>query len=151
MPNPSWSYSLGLDLGYIPKDPRAHRGACYNLAAKYQNIPPPQIPYAGALAASATGGGNGQIDAAQTSTYGQWPPATIQNMGVSTIPPALNVDDLPTYTATAPSLVVTASPSITKPALHTPVLTSAYFTPIRGCKYPDAWGGAGGSVLPTAC
>jgi hypothetical protein len=53
---------------------------------------------------------------------------------------SLDVAELPIYTATATALVLNASPTPTTGRAATPVLTSAYFTPIAGCtNYLDPW------------
>ncbi|TFY74858.1 hypothetical protein EWM64_g9153 [Hericium alpestre] len=54
---PQWSYKLGLENGWMPKDPREAVGACGNTA-----------PFTGQLTAAQTGGkGAGVLDPAQTA------------------------------------------------------------------------------------
>jgi glucan 1,3-beta-glucosidase len=57
-----WSYSLGLQEGYVPADPRAYHGACPAMAEKYNLPPPAVVSFDGSLEPWMTGGaGAGQI------------------------------------------------------------------------------------------
>jgi len=57
-----WSYSLGLQEGYIPADPRVYHGSCPAMAEKYGLAPPEQVLFDGSLQPWMTGGaGAGQI------------------------------------------------------------------------------------------
>lgn len=126
---PMWSYSLGLQQGWIPKDPRSSVGACGD-----------SDPFDGTFPAYATGGKSaGTVTATFREEFSAWPPASLSG-----------VDDIayaPTYTATG-----------AMPTLSAPVFTmlngstvsggsgwfdssdnSAAPVNITGCKYPDPW------------
>ncbi|KAI0687137.1 glycoside hydrolase family 5 protein [Cytidiella melzeri] len=92
---PAWSYSLGLQEGWMPKDPRTSSGTC-------GNTDPWQPP----LESWMTGGaGADQIPATFSSSFA-WPPTSISNAGAVTL--------LPSYTQTG-----------TIPTLPAPSFTSA--------------------------
>ena len=125
---PLWSYKLGLENGWMPKDPRKSRGKCAALGVTNQ--------FNGTYLPWQTGGdGAGSIPTSISASY-PWPPSTISNAGgppsvlpqytptgsISTLPP-------PTFTATKVSLNGWHESSDNVPAP----------TPIAGCTYPNAW------------
>ncbi|KAH0830445.1 exo-beta-1,3-glucanase [Lanmaoa asiatica] len=99
--SPQWSYSLGLQNGWMPLDPRTASGVCAN-----QGIwSPPLQPW------QTGGAGAGQIPASVSNEYA-WPPATISNAGA--------VTSLPSYTPTGtvatlppPTFTVSSGKSVT--------------------------------------
>ena len=127
-----WSYSLGLQEGWMPKDPRSSIGYCNNAGVNSPWTPP--------LKSWQTGGnGAGTVDPTFVASYGAWPPASLS--GVE------NVQYAPTYTATG-----------AVPTLPPPVYTmrngstisggSGWLNQadnagapvnISGCIYPDPW------------
>lgn len=127
-----WSYSLGLQQGWFPANPRDSIGVCAKQG--FSN------PFEGPLRPSQTGGvGAGTIAPTFASIYSQWPPLSLAN-----IP---NAAVLPTYTPTG------AVPTL-PPATYT--LKNGATTvggngwansadnagapvSIAGCTYPDAW------------
>ncbi|EJD40547.1 glycoside hydrolase [Auricularia subglabra TFB-10046 SS5] len=126
---PLWSYSLGLQNGWIPTDPREAEGTCQTLGQP--------LPAAGAYEPWQTGGaGAGTLQGAGPV----WPPTSIPGLDVAT--------GWPSYTASAPV--------ITMPGLgagadgwfndndNAPGITT-----IAGCTYPDEY--RPGDVLPPAC
>lgn len=130
--SPSWSYQLGLENGWMPKDPRDSVGACQNA----HPFNPPLKPWQ-------TGGdGAGKIDPAVTSAIA-WPPATISGGG----PPA----NLPQYTPTGPvptlpgpSLTITGSGHSSATAnvgngWQNPADTDGLMVNKAGCNYLDPW------------
>ncbi|KAG9044880.1 hypothetical protein FS837_007377 [Tulasnella sp. UAMH 9824] len=137
--SPFWSYSLGLENGWIPTDPREAAGVCGGTSP------------ASALKPSMTGGpGSGQISAAWRNAH-PWPPATLA-------PSGYNAAELPTYTPTGPI-----------PVLPTPTFTDSkgqavkggngwfnaqdtdpVYTPVAGCTYPDQWDAVSADI-PSAC
>lgn len=137
-----WSYSLGLEQGWIPADPRISYGTC-----NAQGI---NDPFAGPLRPSQTGGvGAGTIAPTFIASYSQWPPATLASVPNAAI--------LPTYTPTG--VVPTLSPPVfTLGSGATTVGGNGWFNSadtagapvnISGCTYPDGW--AQTSIpLPTA-
>ncbi|KAI0090587.1 glycoside hydrolase superfamily [Irpex rosettiformis] len=143
---PLWSYKLGLDNGFIPKDPRLAQGMCGKLGVL-------GAQFSGTYPATATGGaGAGTLAPSVTQQYGQFPPTSLNGV------PSGQISLIPSYTATrAP---------ITLPA---PVFTSvdsnivmpngwadsqdkaqAVF-PVSGCVYPDAWLAMDSPVPASAC
>src|SRR5256885_2002835 len=93
--SPLWSYSLGLDLDYVPKDPRTVNGFCASRGTKAPTFNGQYKPY------QTGGAGAGTISPDAVSKWGTWPPATISGA------------DAPyaSYTATG-SIVSLADPTI---------------------------------------
>lgn len=143
---PFWSYQLGLERGWIPKDPRSAVGACAE-AGTPETIPRPQPeampPY---RVGSATA-------AAPTDTARfPWPPTALVDQR--------DAAALPQYTPTG-TIVTLPVPTFTDPANPQKTLdagtgwfnsqdTAGMYVPIQGCTYPDAWSAAGVPV-PTKC
>ncbi|PWN51778.1 glycoside hydrolase [Violaceomyces palustris] len=139
--NPAWSYSLGLQQGWMPKDPlNASNGACRAQAARLNTY------------AAATTTWNGRYQAWQTgsaSSYSPnlrqyaWPPTSLASASAP-------VTNLPRYTATQPVQFV-ASPTFSATATvkgdphPTPTVGNWFnsadltpmYTPIAGCNYPS--------------
>lgn len=64
-----WSYSLGLQEGYVPDDPRVYHGACVAMAEKYGEPAPESLFFDGSLEPWMTGGaGAGQIAPTQLAS-----------------------------------------------------------------------------------
>ena len=135
---PAWSYQLGLQQGWMPKDPRAAAGVCDSTAP----WTPPLQPW------QTGGAGAGQIPASFTSQYA-WPPTLVSNAGAATL--------LPTYTATGP-LVTLPGPTFTASGMTaTPSVGSGWQNtadnagmnvPIPTCSYLDPWVGSAAPPVP---
>jgi glucan 1,3-beta-glucosidase len=144
--SPLWSYKLGVDNGWIPKNPRDAFGHCASVGSAVST-------FAGPYPAWQTGGGNGIIDAADMAKFGSWPPASIGGVD--------DAANLPTYTATGP---VPTLPPQSYPA-PTPAASSADagdgwynsadaasgIVTVAGCAYPNAWDATGAAVPAAAC
>ncbi|KAK7449688.1 hypothetical protein VKT23_013161 [Stygiomarasmius scandens] len=115
---PHWSYKLGLENGWIPKDPREADGQCKNSS-----------PWVPPLAT-----GNGQIPASVSANLA-WPPASISKGGA--------VTDLPSYTPTGavPTLSApTFSPSASAGSGWANSDDKAgLMVEISSCSYLDPW------------
>lgn len=129
--SPQWSYQLGLQNGWMPKDPRTASGTCAN-----QGIwSPPLQPW------QTGGSGAGQIAATVTASY-SWPPAKISNAGaVSLLPsytPTGTVATLPppTFTFTSGSSVSTANAG---DGWQNPSDTASGMVGIATCSYLNPW------------
>nr|ADX07338.1 putative ectomycorrhiza-upregulated exo-beta-1,3-glucanase GH5 [Flammulina velutipes] len=129
--SPLWSYKLGLENGWILKDPREAAGKCAGL-----------VSFDGEYESWMTGGaGAGTI----TGSFDPYPPATISGA------PALPTE-LPVYTATG-TINTLPGPSVTGTTVDgwfnddDTVLAP---TAIAGCVYPDAWDAIDAAV-PTGC
>ncbi|KAJ8481292.1 hypothetical protein ONZ45_g15358 [Pleurotus djamor] len=137
--SPMWHYKLGLERGWIPKDPREAIGHCSSLAKS--------VPFT-ALPATATGGaGAGILKAPQSYPF---PPATLLPSFSGT-----QIALLPTYTQTgaaitlpAPTFTATASVDAGNGWKNAQDTALAY-VPVKGCSYPNAWD-AVTATLPTA-
>ena len=135
---PFWSYQLGLQGGWMPKDPRSAIGTCGASAGPV---------FSGQFDSWMTGGaGAGELK----STIA-WPPASI-----NLAPAAANA--LPTYTTTG---VVTTlpAPTYTNTAGQPIVSGNGWFNandnrlapaPISGCPYPNPWD-ARNVAIPDGC
>ncbi|KAK7471944.1 hypothetical protein VKT23_000050 [Stygiomarasmius scandens] len=143
--SPLWSYKLGLELGFIPDDPRDAVGACAVLGVNE--------PWDGTFQPWMTGGaGAGDIPTSSISEFGQWPPTRI-----SGVPPA-SMEFLPTYTPTG--TVATLPPPTFTGAASTISSGNGWFdsedtvgapTPIPGCTYPDAWDAIDAQIPASLC
>lgn len=142
--SPLWSYQLGLENGWMPKDPRVANGVCASLGVAGS-------PFDGTYQPWMTGGpGAGAIVASATILYA-WPPALISGVNASA---AL----MPSYTPTG--IIPTLPPPTLTPAPTKSVDvgngwydaqdTAGAMTPIAGCNYPNAWD-AMGAALPPLC
>ncbi|PPQ84071.1 hypothetical protein CVT26_013152 [Gymnopilus dilepis] len=138
---PGWSYQLGLENGWIPKDPRTAHGMCGALGASLQ-------PFNGTYQPWQTGTPS-SIPASSTSQF-PWLPTTIS---AADVPVSL----LPTYTDTAaiitlpPATFTKAPASVTKAAdgWFNTQDTAGGITTVSGCPYPSEYA-ASFSVIPTA-
>lgn len=128
--SPFWSYKLGLENGWLPKDPRDAIGQCALLGQ------PPTNPFSGNFQPWQTGGvGANQFRAGVTDSL-VWPPTSL-----SGIPGAAY---LPTYTPTGTPIVTLPGPHATAGIDggdgwfddddKTPMMT-----PIPACSYPPAY------------
>ncbi|KAH7101447.1 glycoside hydrolase family 5 protein [Auriculariales sp. MPI-PUGE-AT-0066] len=139
---PLWSYQLGLQEGWMPKDPRDAAGHCQKVGVAI-----PQ--FNGVLPASATGGPTAPKTLAPAATAGiaSWPPTNFDNV------PGNNV--MPSYTATGPVPTLpgpTLSPSATATisGWAYPKDTNLMSVPVKGCTYPDPWE-AGTDLSAVSC
>ena len=140
---PLWSYQLGLDNGWMPKDPRTAQGTCAKLGAGVAT-------FDGTYSAWQTGGaGAGTFSAGATAQF-VWPPTSIAgHVG--------NAALLPTYTSTG---TVHTLPPLTLTAAGATVTggngwadaqdTASAVVTVAGCTYPDPWNAVDAAV-PAAC
>lgn len=136
--SPLWSYKLGLQLGYMPTDPRASVGVCAALGDS-------GTPFDGTYLPWQTGG----TGAGAVAATAAWPPASISGAGGA-------VALLPTYTPTGvvetlPPTSLTSTPAgvTVGNGWYDASDTASAPTPIAGCTYPNAW--AAGDVAPPLC
>ncbi|KAJ7711488.1 exo-beta-1,3-glucanase [Mycena metata] len=128
--SPLWHYQLGLEKGWIPKDPREAIGHCASVLGSSQI-------FDGTLPASATGAGPTSIDAAQTSLH-TFPPTTLSPSYSGT-----QVGLLPTYTATGkvktlPAPTFSAAPTAAVGnGWNNSADTALAYVPVAGCTYPE--------------
>ncbi|XP_006458234.1 hypothetical protein AGABI2DRAFT_63154 [Agaricus bisporus var. bisporus H97] len=129
---PAWSYQLGLEQGWMPKDPREAAGACGNIS-----------PWQPPLNAWQTGGaGAGDIPATVSNVY-PWPPATLSHAGAVSLLPSYTetgpIPTLPAPTLTAPS-GSTATPTVdVGNGWNNPSDNAGIAAEISGCSYLDPW------------
>ncbi|KAJ7578638.1 glycoside hydrolase family 5 protein [Mycena floridula] len=131
---PLWSYKLGLEGGWMPKDPRTTSGKC-----------PGVTPFSGEYQPWMTGG-PGAGKAAATAGF-NFPPADIANAG--------DADALPTYTPTGtintlPGPTFTPSLTVSLDGWYDAQDTQGVFTAVAGCTYPNQWA-AVNVEIPPAC
>ncbi|KAJ3511582.1 hypothetical protein NLJ89_g4016 [Agrocybe chaxingu] len=128
---PMWHYRLGLQQGWIPKDPREAIGHCAQVLSSSQI-------FDGKYPSTATGGvGAGTLDPVQSASH-TFPPPTISPSFTGT-----QVAMLPTYTPTgtlktlfAPTF--TAAPSaVVGTGWNNPADNQPAYVPIAGCSYPE--------------
>ena len=134
--SPAWSYQLGLEQGWMPKDPRQAVGACGNSNPWTPPLQPWQT------------GGTGAGSNIQSSGL-QWPPVSITSGGP--------VASLPSYTPTG-TIVSLPGPTFTQSSgsdainvgngWNNPSDTRGMYVQIQGCTYLDPW--VGPSATPPA-
>ncbi|CAA7262821.1 unnamed protein product [Cyclocybe aegerita] len=142
---PMWHYRLGLQQGWIPKDPREAIGHCAQVLSSSQI-------FDGKYPSTATGGvGAGTLDPVQSASH-TFPPPTISPSFTGTL-----VAMLPTYTPTgtlktlfAPTF--TAAPSaVVGTGWNNPADNQPAYVPIAGCSYPDPWNAESAPLPSTTC
>ncbi|KZP01260.1 glycoside hydrolase family 5 protein [Calocera viscosa TUFC12733] len=154
--SPFWSYSLGLDNGWIPPDPRAAVGYCAASAGVVMNN-----PFNGVLSSWQTGGaGAGTIAADQIASYGVWPLTSMNNCSTSPYIAPSDVIRLPQYTETG-AIITLSGPTFTTPSTtqtadagsgwDNAADTVGYYEPIQGCDYPNQWVAVGVPIPTGAC
>ncbi|KAI0768688.1 glycoside hydrolase [Trametes elegans] len=146
---PLWSYKLGLEGGWMPKDPRTAQGVC---AAKFGVAPQ---PWAGEFQPWQTGGqGAGALAPQATAYVAPWPPALAHV-------PTESESVLPRYTSTG-TISTLPPPTFAPTASVTPTASvgSGWFnsqdsapavTPISGCGYPFAWDALNAQIPLSGC
>ncbi|WVQ79932.1 hypothetical protein IAT38_002033 [Cryptococcus sp. DSM 104549] len=148
-PNPFWHYRLGLQAGYIPKDPRDAVGIC-----EADGIEVTEFDGSYSNAWVTGGAGAGTIRASDSSQY-PWPPASYTNV------PSASMSKLPQYTQTATPITMPAE-TFTKPgSTETISAGDGWFSAvandrqnyaaISGCTYPDEYSAADLAIPATAC
>lgn len=138
---PFWSYKLGLDNGWMPKDPTVADGLCTAMT------------YDGSLQPYHTGGaGAGTLSPSVVAQY-TWPPAQISSTSYTegalpATPPMLDATALPSYTPTG-TVIVLPTPTFfgaTKSVdagngIFNPQATESMWVPVAGCAYPEVYSG----------
>ncbi|KAF6750558.1 glycoside hydrolase superfamily [Ephemerocybe angulata] len=127
---PLWSYKLGLDNGWIPKDPRTSLGKCTSLGIASTPWIGTFQPYRIGQAASPT------VPADYAAQY-PWPPVSIPSADVP-------VELLPTYTNTAPISTLPVPTFTGAPPSATQSFDGWFndndkvggITTVAGCPYP---------------
>ena len=139
--SPQWSYQLGLEQGWIPKDPRTAVGTCDSLGVSGPI-------FNGTFAPWQTGGaGAGTIAPSSVSEFGHYPPSSINGLTLGAIQSLL-----PTYTSTSavPTLPAPTSLRTNGGSWYDKSDTALAPTEVAGCSYPwDAWD-ATSTTMPTA-
>ncbi|KAG9318334.1 glycoside hydrolase family 5 protein [Chiua virens] len=129
--SPQWSYLLGLQNGWMPRDPRTASGTCAN---KDTWNPPLQAWQTG-------GAGAGQIPASVSQEY-SWPPASISNAGAVTSLPSYTPTGVvatlppPTFTYSSGKSVKTANAGN---GWQNPSDSAGEMVAIATCSYLDPW------------
>lgn len=134
---PGWSYKLGLENGWMPKDPREASGVCGNTSPWTPPLKPWQT------------GGTGAGLNVQSNTL-QWPPTSISSGGL--------VASLPSYTPTG-TVVTLPGPTFTNSKGSTvkvdvgngwenPSDSRSFYVTISGCSYLDPWVGPTATAPP---
>lgn len=143
--SPMWHYKLGLERGWIPKDPREAIGHCARVLGRSQL-------FDGRYPSTATGGAAaGTLDPNGVSSH-PFPPATLSPSFTGT-----QVSLLPTYTPTgtlktlfAPTF--SAAPSVAVGTGWTnPDDTEPAYVPVAGCPYPPAWDAVNATAPDAPC
>lgn len=137
--NPFWSYSLGLQQGWMPKDPHAEApNACQSEASRQSTTVAATTSWSTSFSAWQTG---------KASTYSpnvgkymdNWPPTSMASISTP-------MSNLPSYTQTAAiltapaptlSVSVQGDPTPSVGAWFAPGDDAPMYTPIQGCSYPS--------------
>jgi glucan 1,3-beta-glucosidase len=129
---PLWSYKLGLDNGWIPRDPRDSVGKCAAVGVS--------TPVQGTFDAFRTGAvPSPTVSAAYSARY-PWPPTSIPSADVP-------VSLLPTFTHTAAAVTLPVPTYTSAPALATADLDGWFnnddrtggIVTVAGCPYPNVY------------
>ena len=126
---PQWSYQLGLQNGWMPKDPRTAVGTCGN-TNPWQ---PPLQPW------QTGGAGANQMPATFTQQYA-WPPTSITSGGAATLLPSYTPTG-PIPTLPVPTFSVASGTANAGNGWQNPSDTSGMMVPIPTCNYLDPWVG----------
>lgn len=126
--SPQWSYQLGLEQGWMPKDPRQAIGQCGN-----------SNPWTPPLQPAQTGGAGAGNIASTVLAAIAWPPASLTSAGA--------VTNLPQYTPTG--AIPTLSPPTLSPTPTAPVDVGSGWNNVNdnaglavnipSCTYLDPW------------
>ncbi|WVQ73941.1 hypothetical protein IAR50_003522 [Cryptococcus sp. DSM 104548] len=147
-PNPFWHYRLGLEHGWMPKDPRQAAGTCLADGVT-------ENAFNGTYANDwVYGAAKGDIAASESSSW-PWPPATFTNV------PSASMSKLPQYTQTGTPITASA-PTFTSPGSSATIdagngwananadSRSAYAA-ISGCSYQPEYSAADLAIPSSAC
>jgi glucan 1,3-beta-glucosidase len=142
-----WSYSLGLQLGYIPTDPRKALGICKGLGVTGTNFDGNYLPW------QTGGAGAGTIDPASVAAF-PYPPATISNVAAGAmafLPTYAQSGQLSTLPPATPTAKATKSVDYGD-GWYNSADNSGMATPIASCTYaPDAWSALEVGAPTAAC
>ncbi|WVQ81392.1 hypothetical protein IAT38_003516 [Cryptococcus sp. DSM 104549] len=147
--SPMWHYKLGLEQGWMPKDPRAAGGICKSIIGEGSG------QFGGTYPASAVGsfaaGATPTIDADQLASHDVWPPTVMSPESTFS---AAQISLFPTLTRTGTPNVL---PTPTHPANVTlgggwafAADTTGAWVRVAGCDYPNEYNATAYSNLPTA-
>jgi len=133
--SPFWSYKLGLEEGWITKDPRESIGTCLAQGLPNNPFTPPLKPW------QTGGAGAGTISADQSALYGVWPPATISGASppYATYTQTGSMTTMPAPTYTSVSGKSTTTFDAGSGWFKTDGGAQAAYTAVSGCTYAPAW------------
>ncbi|GAA6009550.1 hypothetical protein JCM11491_003600 [Sporobolomyces phaffii] len=163
--NPLWSYSLGLEQGWIPRNPRLSANFCYSYAERNRLVP--SMPRRRSRKARETMEGwkvGRYLAESQRSVPSSggpdperypWPPEYF-NIDPMSAPasfdaanPKLRVEDLPRYRRTAAPVVLPGPTSLSHQPNHH--AAGMWYAPIEGCRYPDTWASGNATSWSKEC
>ncbi|KAL4079041.1 glycoside hydrolase family 5 protein [Scleroderma citrinum] len=146
---PLWSYKLGLEQGWMPKDPRTAIGTCAALGVSGP-------AFDGTYLSWQTGGaGAGTIAASSVSEYIQYPPTSIAGLTAGAIQ-----TNLPTYTLTGSPVPTLPPPTFSPQPPSSVSIGNGWYdandqalspTEVAGCSYPNAWDAVSSPVPAAPC
>ncbi|KAK4056072.1 hypothetical protein OIO90_002803 [Microbotryomycetes sp. JL221] len=160
--NPRWSYYLGWQHGWIPKDPRLAQGFCASNAQRLGVLPPKQYRFRRPLhnyqiglqwneQLDPMGRPLGDINSTHLQAWGKFPPES-----VGTSPNRINTTTLPQYVkSSVPGqgeirLKGPRPPDVVNQG-QTNDKSSGWWVPVKGCKYLNPWEGVDAAVPEQAC
>lgn len=132
---PQWSYQLGLENAWMPKDPRQASGTCESLGYAQDQ------PFDGAYASWQTSGVDATLTPSTTEDY-SWPPPTLVDQP--------DAAQLPVYTPTGALPTLAMPTGASGNGWFNAQDTRGAYVPIQGCAYPDPWN-AHGVPIPAGC
>ncbi|ODN80622.1 hypothetical protein L202_02809 [Cryptococcus amylolentus CBS 6039] len=147
-PNPFWHYRLGLEHGWIPKDPRTAAGTCLADGVTENS-------FNGTYGHDwVYGAEKGDIASSDSSSW-PWPPATFTNV------PSASMSKLPQYTQTGTPITASA-PTFTSPGSSATIdagngwananaNTRSAYVAISGCSYQPEYSAMDLAVPSSAC
>ncbi|GAA5948538.1 hypothetical protein JCM3765_004915 [Sporobolomyces pararoseus] len=151
--NPLWSYSLGVERGWIPRNPRQSQDFCYTYAEEHRLMAGMPRRRARKSQGEMEGWKIGHYtsedqrillkEANDDTTKYPWPPKYFYFDPMSApsafdlSKPKLEVSTLPRYSQTAKFVELPGPPS--KALFHSSTSSRFWHEPILGCEYPDTW------------
>ncbi|KAK4049288.1 hypothetical protein OIV83_004225 [Microbotryomycetes sp. JL201] len=153
VPNPFWSYQLGLEQGWVPRDPRSALGICPGLvAAAGTSMNSFAAPPLSAWMTGGSGAGT-MLNTAMQASYTQWPPASLGTTPASNLPTLTPTGTRQTLSASTPTSLpigYTAVPSVGDGWAYPNDARGAYVQ-VEGCSYPNAWSAVNVPVPTAPC
>ncbi|WWC94566.1 hypothetical protein V866_001413 [Kwoniella sp. B9012] len=147
-PNPFWNYQLGLQQGWIPKDPRTAIGTCEGDGIASN-------PFSSFSNAAVTGGAGAGMITGSDSSSNPWPPNSLTNIAAGQMQSIYQYTQTgepitmpaPTFTSPGSSATIDAGDGWANPSADS---RKAYAS-FTDCSYPALYSAASITSVANAC